>query len=306
MSIKIWPSLYSTNLVVSQKKGPQSMTVGIGALCESGGCVILGSDTRGSYEKVHNLGPNDWTSKVYDLPHGCFMSVAGTLSDCHGVSSQITIEFGKLGNNFELDEARRAINDARFYEYCQIAGDRIHAKFGLSLSEWHKLPRDAAVYQGGVNIFKRIPLNVEIIVAGFKNKNPQEVPAGSTAAILFRAIGKHRVEAENNFATIGSGGKKARRVLDYRGQNVHRSWQRTAIDVIAAIRAARRESKRYIGTPDDLILIFCGQTKRFPVRATFVNSLLEKTKKSKIANFNSFDQNTNTILDSLLYDQPSA
>lgn len=281
------------------------MTVGIGALCESGGCIILGSDTRASYDKRYNLGPNDWTSKVYSLPHGCFTSVAGTLSECHGVSSQLAIEFEKLGNNFELDEARRAINEARFYEYCQTAGDRIHAKFGLSLSEWQKLPRDAAVYQGGVNIFKRIPIKVEIIVAGFKNKNPQEVPPGSTPTILFRATGKNRVEAENNFTTIGSGGNKALQVLDRRGQNVHRSWQRTAIDLIAALQAARRESRRYVGTPDDLFLISCGVTRRLPVGATFVNTLLEKTNKSKIANLNRFDERTNTILESLLYDQPS-
>jgi len=280
------------------------MTVGVGALCESGACIVLGWDTRASYDAAHHLGPNDLTGKVYDLPHGCFVDIAGALHECHSVSSQLTVEFGKFGEKFELDEARNAINEARFYEYRQIGGERIFAKFGLPLSEWHKLPKDAAAYQGGMNVFKRLPLQVELIVAGFKNKNPQETSAGSTSAILFRAIGKHPVEPENNFTVIGSGGKEARRVLDKRGQNPHRSWQRTAIDVIAALRVARRGNKRAVGYPDDLLVIFQTETKRLPVGATFVKTMLERTRKAKISQFESFDETTNELLTSLLYPQP--
>lgn len=146
---------------------------------------------------------------------------------------------------------------------------------------------------------------MEIIVAGFKNKNPEETHVGSTSAILFRAIGKHPVETENNFTVIGSGGKVARRVLDRRGQNVHRSWQRTAVDVIAALRAARRGNRTSVGNPDDLIVIFQTEVKRLPVGATFVKTMLERTRKAKISQFNSFDESTNDLLASLLYDQPT-
>lgn len=280
------------------------MTIGIGALCESGGCVILGCDTRASYDEQYRLNPNDWTSKMYTLPHECFVLISGNLHETHDVVSRITAEFGKLGDKFELEEARNAINEGRFYEYRQKAGDRIFAKFGLPLSEWHKLPHDASVYQRGVNIFRNLSIPVAVIVAGFKNKNSEENIPGSTHAILFRAIGKHPIETQNNYTVIGGGGSAAMRALDKRGQNIHRSWQRTAIDLIAALKVARRQNKRSVGNPDDLTLIFQTKIKKFPVGATFVKTMLERTKNAKISHLNDFGGSTNGILESLLYDPP--
>lgn len=296
--------LFSTPFIPPEIERLEQMTIGIGALCDSGGCVILGCDTRGSYDARHCLNPNDSTSKSYTLPHECFVLVSGVLHETHEVVSHLTVEFGKLSETFEVDQAREAINEGRFYEYRQKAGDRIFAKFGLPLSEWWKLSHDAHVYQGGTNIFKNIPIPVSIIVAGFRSNNPERNTPGSTAAILFRAIGKHPVETENNYTVIGSGSNEARRVLDRRGQNLHRSWQRTAIDVIAAMRAARRGNKRSVGNSDDLIVIFQTQIKRLPVGATFVRTMLEKTKDAKISHLNQFDDRTNEILRTLLYDQP--
>jgi len=297
--------LFSTNFILSEPRRLDQMTIGIGALCGSGSCLVLGCDTRASYDAAHHLSPNDWTGKVYGLPHECYLVVAGHLHECHDVSSHLTAEFEKLGEKFELDEAINAINESRFYEYRQKGGDRIFAKFGLSLSDWHKLPHDAAVYQGGMNIFRNLSIPLAIIVAGFRNKNPNETPPGSTLAILYRAIGKHSIETQNNFTVIGSGSDAARRVLDRRGQNTHRSWQRTAIDMIAALRAARRGNKRSVGNPDDLFVIFQGETKRLPVGATFVKTMLERTRNAKISHLNHFDETTNELLTSLLYLQPT-
>ena len=282
------------------------MTIGIGALCESGDCVILGCDTRASYEAEHHLNPNDWTSKFYDLPHNCFAIVAGTLAQCHDVCLHLTAAFKNLKEPFELDAARNAINEGRFSKYRQKAEDRILAKFGLSLADWQRLPHNAAVYRGGTNIFRNLSINVGIIVAGFRNKNPADNVPGSTHAILFRAVGKGALDSENNYTVIGSGNKEAMRVLDRRGQNSHRSWQRTAIDVIAALKASRRANTRSVGSPDDLILIFQNEIKRLPVGATFVKTLLGRTKTAKISQYNSFDPTTNELLSSILYDQPKA
>jgi hypothetical protein len=285
------------------------VTVGVGAVCSSGDCIILGSDTRASYPKQSKLSPNDWTGKVYDLPHGFFVSIAGAVHTCHAVSSQLTVEMGNLTGAFRVDDVRFKINQARFYERNMIAGDRLHARFGLSLFQWQTLPIDSTVFRAGEALIKRIPVPIEIIVAGFMPWKPEDVAPGATAAMLLRAYNKQPAEMENSFTTIGSGGRKAQDILDRRGQNIYRSWQRTAIDILHALRAAHRQDKRYVGMPDDLFVIRNGSFKRFPVNATYVQNLLTKTGHTKVPElrkFQCFIPETDAILESLLFDQPSA
>ena len=298
------PGLYTTKFVPFFSVKRKTMTIGIGAMCEAGRCIALGWDTRASYPSHHHLSPNDWTSKAYPLPHGCVAAVAGTLHECHEVTLQLACEIGKLGDEFELDDARDAINRARYHERDQIAEDKMLSTFGFSLSQWQGLKLDASVYDGGKKIFDRIPVKAEIILAGFKSKNPAAVAEGFTSAILYRAIRKNPIESENNYTVIGSGIAQAMRVLDKRGQNIHRSWQRTAIDVIAALYAAKAGNRRTVGNPDDLVLIFQDHYKRFPVQATYVKTLLERTKKAKISHLYDFDKSDNGVLNELLYDGP--
>jgi hypothetical protein len=286
------------------------VTVGIGAVCESGNCIVLGSDTRASYPKKYRLSPNDWTSKIYDkLPHGFFASIAGTVHTCHAVSSQFAVEMGNLTGAFKVDEVRFAINAARFYERNIIAGDRLHARFGLSLFQWQTLPIDSTVFKAGQALIGRIPVPVAMIVAGFMPWKPEDIPQGATAAILFRAYKKRPAEMENNFTAIGSGGSKAQEILDRRGQNQHRSWQRTAIDVLHAMQAAHRQDKWHVGMPDDLLVIRNGCFKKFSVSNPYVKNLLAKTGHTKVRDLRKckrFIDSVETILEGLLFDQPSA
>jgi hypothetical protein len=286
------------------------MTVGVGAICESGNCIVLGSDTRASYDRPFKLGPNDWTGKIYDLPHGFFADIAGIISKCHGISSQLAVEFAKLQGSFKLDEVRFALNEGRVYELMMNAGDQIHVQFGLSLKKWQELPRNAAVYRGGKAIIRMQPLEAEIIIAGFMPWKLEEIPIGSTPVVLLRASRKCPVEIENSFTTIGSGGNRARKTLDRRGQNPHRSFGRTAIDVIHAMRAAHRQNKRHVGLPDDLFVIRKGEYKRFPVSATYVQTLLKKTadprRQRELLSSQRFIPSAEAILESLLFDQPNA
>lgn len=300
------PALYCTSLVVDRPKKEVSMTIGIGAFCERGSCIVLGSDTRASYDKRHRLGPNDWISKFYDLPHGCFGVIAGTLTQCHGVSAQIATEFANLKGGFDIDQAREAINKARFHEFCMIGGERLLATFGITLQEWWNLTKDARVYRGGKAIFRGIPLEVEIIVAGFQNRLQGEIAPGSTSAMLFRAISKNPIEPENNYTVIGSGANAARRAMDRRGQHSHRSWQRTAIDVIAAMQAAQKSEGRTVGNPNDLVILWEGKTKILPTKATFVGTLLKRTAKQNIPSADRFDEKTERLLESLLTDPVSS
>jgi hypothetical protein len=150
---------------------------------------------------------------------------------------------------------------------------------------------------------------MEMLVAGFMPWKREDIPSGATAAILFRAYGKQPAEMENNFATIGSGGPKAQHILDRRGQNIHRSWQRTAIDVLHAMQAAHRQDKRYVGMPDDLLIIRNGSFKRFPASAPYVKDLLKKTDHKKVRELRRcqrFINGVETILENLLFEQPNA
>jgi hypothetical protein len=305
----VGPYYYTTNPVWPYEED-EPVTVGVGAVCDSGDCIILGSDTRGSYPKNAKLSPNDWTGKVYDkLPHGFFAGIAGTVHACHAVSSQFAVEMGKLTGAFKVDEVRFAINEARFYERNIVAGDRLYARFGLSLHQWQTLPTDSTVLKKGEALIKRIPVPMAMIVAGFMPWKAEDIPNGATAAVLFMAFRTQPVQMENNFTTIGSGGRKAQDILDYRGQNIHRSWQRTAIDVLHAMRAAHKQNKRHVGMPDDLIVIRNGSFKRFPVNATYVKNLLAKTGHAKVGDLRKhqvFIPEVDAILESLLFDQPNA
>jgi hypothetical protein len=121
----------------------------------------LGADTRASYPPKYKLSPNDWTGKVYDkLPHGFFASIAGTVHTCHAVSSQLAVELENLTGAFKVDEVRFAINAARFYERNIIAGDRLHARFGLSLFQWQSLPIGSTVFKRGEALISRISIPI--------------------------------------------------------------------------------------------------------------------------------------------------
>jgi hypothetical protein len=214
---------------------------------------------------------------------------------------------GNLTGAFKVDEARFAINAARFYERNIIAGDRLHARFGLSLLQWQTLPIDSTVFKKGEALIKRISVPVAMIVAGFMPWKPEDIPHGATAAVLFMAFKTQPAIMENNFTAIGSGSRKAQDILDYRGQNIHRSWQRTAIDMLHAMLAAHRQDKRHVGMPDDLLVIRNGNFKRFPVNATYVKNLLAKTGHAQVRDLRKckqFIDGVETILESLLFDQP--
>jgi 20S proteasome alpha/beta subunit len=62
------------------------MTVCIGLVCNSGKRILLAADTRASYGAATS---NDQAAKLFDLPaHSCG-AVAGTLSQCEDVISEL-------------------------------------------------------------------------------------------------------------------------------------------------------------------------------------------------------------------------
>jgi len=74
------------------------MTLGVGVLCERGECVVMASEQRASYgSTARPLSPNDECSKQFYLrPIKCFVNVAGSLSVCHAVYSEIAHKIDSL------------------------------------------------------------------------------------------------------------------------------------------------------------------------------------------------------------------
>jgi hypothetical protein len=287
VSTSLIPSLFTTTLLPFNFSKYKNMTIGIGSICEGGASIVLGFDTRASYEKKLKLGPNDFTSKAYRLPHGSFLLVAGMLHEGQTISSELGSRIGNLRENFQLDDIRNALNSARYRHRDHLADDKMRAKISLPLLDWQSLPLDSSILSEGKKIIDSIPIKAEVIFAGFKRA--EAITEDSTPAILYRAIRKGPIESEINYTVIGSGSDTAIRVMNRRGQNIFLSWQQTSINVVAAIRAARRGHPREVGPMADLIIISQSDCMRLSPNEQIVLDLLKKTKKSKTTKMREFE-----------------
>jgi len=146
-----------------------------------------------------------------------------------------------------------------------------------------------------------------MILAGFIDKPQGDKSTSESFQVgLFSTIGKNAIESENNFTVIGSGRESARKVLDKRGQNPYRSWQRTAIDIIEAMDAARKTDSHHVGVPDDLFIIQKVGFRRFPSTAPYVKKIRKGIIKDKPPGNWDFVPKAKSNLENLLFDAPSS
>ncbi len=229
----------------------ETVTIGIGCICERGDCVVLASDMRATYGTTP-IGPHDHCGKLFTLGRFPVMAcVAGRMSECHAIISQVVHVMGRFHRRKKIarEHVMEVIDDARTREMRRIYDWTLKAKMGVSLHDWAKGKvrggMDNLVLRAGLSFMNDAPLRVALIVAGFIR--------GQT--MFFRAVEKNRLEEESSpgVYVIGSGQVHAMKVLNRREQSYAMSLPRTLLHVHEAMIAARCE--RTVGTAPGYIVI---------------------------------------------------
>jgi len=221
------------------------MTIGIGVLCESGTCIILASDGRGTYKQAHLL-PNDEMGKQFDLPFNLFGIMAGFFSHCNSYLPTLYEEMEKLKAHAVLYQGhfRYALRMAQVREMQYRFDGALVQEIGMTLEQWQKeIEHRPRLRRTGRAVIKLTPLVVEMIVGGFINGGP----------VLLSVVDKEVPEIVYSHETIGSGGEYALNHLNFRDQNVHMSFQRTVVHVAEALEAAKLDP--HVGEPKDWIIL---------------------------------------------------
>jgi 20S proteasome alpha/beta subunit len=230
------------------------MTIGIACICERGECVVMASDMRATYGTTP-IGPNDACGKVYRLePFNTMMCVAGRLSSCHAVISEIVAQIKRLRRKRQIfrEHIINAIDHARIREMRRAYDWAIESSWGISLNDLvtGKVPGgklDKLLLRAGYHLLRDTPLRVELIVAGYVHSQ----------TMFFRAAQKRPLEEESSpgVYAIGTGQVAAMNALNRRGQRVAMSLPRTLLHVHEAMLAARRSDPRRIGRAQAYIVM---------------------------------------------------
>jgi hypothetical protein len=233
----------------------EKMTIGIGVICERGECIVIGSDMRATYGTTP-VGPNDNCGKVFrlaDFP--CMACVAGKMSSCHAVISQLVAQIKTLSRKRGMiprELIMQAIDEARSREIRRLYRWAMETSWGISLREFArgKVPGgklDSLLLRAGYSLLKGTPLPVEMIMGGFIR--------GQT--MFFRAAQKENLQEESSpgVYVIGTGQVAAMRRLNRRGQHVSMSLPRTLLHLHEAMYAARNANRRHVGRAIGYIVI---------------------------------------------------
>jgi hypothetical protein len=229
------------------------MTVGIGALCEDGRCVILGSDMRASYPGS-SVDPNDLVGKQWhysNIPRfeNVSCAIAGRLGICTDIALSLAHQFTRLSKKKRIyhEYIARAIDAARWHvlhqRYDWAIKTHLNATWNQILRG--KVPHGMVVSQAidaARAICDAYRFKAELIVSGFIDGEP----------VLFQAAGKEELQSEASpgVYVIGSpGARAAMSHLNKRGQTLMRGLASTLLHVHEAMEAARKADKEHIGPP---------------------------------------------------------
>ena len=238
---------FTTHPTLEVRPDEDKMTIGISCVCDRGESIVMASDMRATYGTTP-IGPNDACGKVFRLGNfNTMVCVAGSLSSCHAVISQMVVGIRKLSKMKKIyrEHVINAINHARIAELQRVYNWSIHTYLGISLHEWAtgKVPGgklDELIYRAGAKRLEDTPLKVELIVAGFIQSE----------TMFFKAARKEPLQEESSpgVYAIGIGDVAAMKVLNRRGQRISMSLARTLLHVHEAMRASRRAHPRLIGS----------------------------------------------------------
>jgi hypothetical protein len=214
----------------------------------------MASDMRATYGTTP-VGPNDSCGKVYRLePFNTMMCVAGSLSSCHAVISEIVAKVKPLRKKKPIfrEHIINAIDASRIREMRRVYDWTLESSWGISLNELvrGKVPSgklDPLIIRAAYHLLRNASLKVELIVAGFVHHQ----------TMFFRAVQKRPLEEESSpgVYAIGIGQVAAMKVLNRRGQRVAMSLPRTLLHVHEAMISARHSNPKLVGQPQGYIVM---------------------------------------------------
>jgi 20S proteasome alpha/beta subunit len=275
-------------------KDGKRVTIGIGLACESGNCLILAADTRGTYQHGH-LHANEEVGKQFQLPAGFFACIAGKLVHCESFIAYFTTYLDAQGIDplrVLHDDVRIPMRLAQADTVRDVYDGAMLKETGLRFAEWKELmQKDPAMFKRGTEIFKKTEMPLEALVGGFSEGN----------FVLLKMVDKEQIEIVPSFETIGSGADFALNHLNDRAQNLHYSFQRSVVHIAEALENAKLDSG--VGDAADWVIMERGKIARLPAKHEVLEELKSYYAGRKTDSLDS-DDAVRKKLKGILYQAP--
>lgn len=228
------------------------MTICIGLVCDHGKHIPLGADTRASYGSATT---HDQTAKLFDLPANFSGAIAGTISQCEDVISELHHRMTQLPQpEIAGEQVRQCISDSYFQVYKEMADRALRNYPRITLDQYlHDKALVVKVRRTADHVLKALEVDVGLIVAGFYKEQPvQLVVEGGTSLSV-------RSEINPGNAVIGSGSFAALNWLNYRGQNISFGLAHSLFHLTEAKQFA--EVERGVGPLRQMLVMWPGGWK---------------------------------------------
>jgi hypothetical protein len=190
------------------------MTICIGLVCDGGKRILLSADTRASYEA---LTQNDECGKLFDLPFNFCAAIAGTISWCSEVISELHHQMGKISeSDLGPEKINLAIQESYTRAFMLLVEEELRNSFKITRDEYlHDTQIVPSIRSEADEALKRIEIDVDLIVGGFVKGGPILLTAAGGTRVMIRSA------VTPGTAVIGTGAMAALNWLNYRKQNAH-------------------------------------------------------------------------------------
>jgi 20S proteasome alpha/beta subunit len=228
------------------------MTIGIGLLCDGGKHILLAADMRATYGEVSQ---HDQTGKLFDLPANFCGAIAGTISTCGDVISDLYSRMEKIPpKEMGIPSLLKTIEESYYGVATRIANEELWNSLRITLDQFHhdeKLVKD--IRDEAKSVIRKTDIDVDLIVAGFVDEGPILLTA--TGGTMLRV----RAETSPGNTIIGSGAIPALYWLNYRKQNTGYGLARSLLHIIEAKQFA--ELDHTVGPSGQFIALWNGGWK---------------------------------------------
>jgi hypothetical protein len=228
------------------------MTVCLGLVCSSGKHILLAADTRGSYGSVTS---NDQTAKLFHLPVKYCGAVAGTLSQCEDVISELYHRMAQISEvEIAPDQVRKCLQDSYEQIYSVLADEALWNEFKITLEDYkHDKKLVRKLRSAAREHLKSLEVDVDLIVAGFYKDSPVQLIATGGSSLKIRS------EITPGNAVIGTGHIAALNWLNYRKQSIHLGLAHSLFHLTEAKQFA--EVEQSVGPLRQMMLLWSGGFK---------------------------------------------